>query len=124
MELQFSPLCVSVMGNAMHKNSKINFEAMSLDELWALHDEMGKLLATKITQEKEKLERQLATVTGFNFRAKETKAERRPYPQVYPKYRNPADSTETWTGRGKQPKWLRAQLISGKKLSDFAIDKL
>jgi DNA-binding protein H-NS len=39
---------------------------------------------------------------------------------VAPKYRDPATGT-TWTGRGKQPKWLAAAIGSGKKLGDFKI---
>jgi DNA-binding protein H-NS len=39
---------------------------------------------------------------------------------VLPKYRNPA-SGQTWTGRGKKPKWLEAALANGKKISDFKI---
>ena len=37
------------------------------------------------------------------------------------KYCNPKDPRETWAGRGKQPRWLRTQLRSGKKLDDFRI---
>ena len=48
---------------------------------------------------------------------------RRPYPKVLPKYRNPKNRSETWAGRGKQPRWLTAQLRSGKKLGDFLIRK-
>jgi DNA-binding protein H-NS len=40
---------------------------------------------------------------------------------VQPKYRNPANPSETWSGRGKQPKWLEAQLASGKKIEDLKI---
>ena len=40
--------------------------------------------------------------------------------KVAPKYRNKATG-DTWSGRGLQPKWLRAALEGGKKLSDFAI---
>ncbi|HET7794082.1 MAG TPA: H-NS histone family protein [Rhizobacter sp.] len=40
--------------------------------------------------------------------------------KVAPKYRN-ADTGDTWSGRGLQPKWLKAALASGKKISDFAI---
>ena len=36
------------------------------------------------------------------------------------KYRN-ASTGETWSGRGLQPRWLKAALASGKKLTDFAI---
>jgi DNA-binding protein H-NS len=40
--------------------------------------------------------------------------------KVAAKYRNVA-SGETWSGRGLQPKWLKAALASGKKLQDFAV---
>jgi len=38
-----------------------------------------------------------------------------------PKYRNPADPTQTWTGRGRKPRWLETLVKKGKKLEDFAI---
>ena len=41
--------------------------------------------------------------------------------KVAPKYRNPANKTETWTGRGRKPLWIIALLKSGKKPEDFAI---
>lgn len=37
------------------------------------------------------------------------------------RYRNPADSGQTWTGRGRQPKWLVDALAGGKSLGDFEI---
>jgi DNA-binding protein H-NS len=40
--------------------------------------------------------------------------------KVAAKYRN-ADTGESWSGRGLQPKWLKAALASGRKLSDFAV---
>lgn len=40
--------------------------------------------------------------------------------KVAPKYRNAATG-ETWSGRGLQPKWLKAALASGRQLSDFAV---
>jgi len=40
--------------------------------------------------------------------------------KVAPKYRNNATG-ETWSGRGLQPKWLRAALSSGHQLSEFVI---
>ena len=43
--------------------------------------------------------------------------------KVAPKYRNPANAKETWTGRGKQPRWLAAHTTKGKKLEDFLIKK-
>ena len=40
--------------------------------------------------------------------------------KVAPKYRDAATG-ETWSGRGLQPRWLKAALASGKSLSDFAV---
>jgi DNA-binding protein H-NS len=40
--------------------------------------------------------------------------------KVPAKYRNAATS-ETWSGRGLQPKWLKAALAGGRKLTDFAV---
>lgn len=38
-----------------------------------------------------------------------------------PKYANPADPSQTWTGRGRQPNWVKAALKAGKALDDLAI---
>lgn len=43
--------------------------------------------------------------------------------KVAPKYRNPANKSETWTGRGKQPRWMAALTKKGKKPEDFLIKK-
>ncbi|SIP88665.1 H-NS histone family protein [Solilutibacter tolerans] len=43
--------------------------------------------------------------------------------KVPPKYRNPANPTETWTGRGKHPRWLAAFVAKGKSPEDFLIKK-
>ena len=40
--------------------------------------------------------------------------------KVAAKYRN-ASTGESWSGRGLQPRWLKAALASGKKLTDFVI---
>lgn len=40
--------------------------------------------------------------------------------KVPPKYRDPVTGS-TWSGRGLQPKWLRAAIQHGKQLSDFSI---
>lgn len=39
---------------------------------------------------------------------------------VAPKYKDP-DSDKTWTGRGKAPGWMSAQLEAGKTKQDFLI---
>jgi len=34
--------------------------------------------------------------------------------KVAPKYRNPADHAQTWSGRGRAPRWFKAALRKGK----------
>jgi DNA-binding protein H-NS len=41
--------------------------------------------------------------------------------KVAPKYRNPANESETWSGRGKQPRWLAAYTGQGRSLDEFRI---
>jgi DNA-binding protein H-NS len=38
-----------------------------------------------------------------------------------PKYANPANPSETWTGRGRKPRWVEAALKQGKSLDDLSI---
>ncbi len=40
--------------------------------------------------------------------------------KVAAKYRNTATG-DAWSGRGLQPKWLKAALAGGRKLTDFAV---
>ena len=40
---------------------------------------------------------------------------------VEPRYRSKANPEDTWTGRGKQPRWLVAELEKGAKLESFLI---
>ena len=41
--------------------------------------------------------------------------------KVAARYRNPADSSQVWTGRGRKPRWVEAALKAGAKLESFAI---
>ncbi len=100
-----------------------DLKSMSVEELWSLHELVVSVLASKISAEKAPLEqrlRELGQSTADS--AKKVSHARRPYPQVFPKYRNPAEPSETWAGRGKKPRWLTAQLKSGKQIDDFRID--
>ena len=94
-----------------------DFNSMSVEELWALRSEISSILASRIAAEKAKLEKRLRQLQS----SESFPRERRPYPQVLPKYRNPDRPAETWAGRGKHPRWLTAQLKSGKKLDNFRI---
>jgi DNA-binding protein H-NS len=99
-----------------------DLKSMSADELWSLHELVASVLARKISAEKGRLDQRLRQLSqGVVDGAKHVSRARRPYPKVVPKFRNPVQPSETWAGRGKQPRWLTAQLKSGKKLDDFLI---
>ena len=110
---------------------KIDLEAMSFDDLWSLHEQISQILAVRITSEKRELERRLAVLNRGRDLIEGTDDKdaaqnnpggraRRKYPRVLPKYRNPQTS-ETWSGRGKQPRWLVAAIKTGRKMEDFEI---
>ena len=99
-----------------------DFKLKSIDELWAWHMEIAAVLARKISSEKKRLEQRLEKLR-LGVLEGTARRERRPYPRVFPKYRNPDDPSETWAGRGKQPRWLAAQLRTGRTLDDFRIQK-
>ena len=94
-------------------------ESMSIDGLWSLHEQLISILARKIEEEKAKLEERLRRLKINN--AISPDRPRRLYPKVLPKYQNPKNPSEMWSGRGKQPQWVQAQLKAGKKLEHFLI---
>ena len=38
-----------------------------------------------------------------------------------PRYRNPQNAAETWSGRGKRPAWIEAALAQGSTLDDLEV---
>jgi DNA-binding protein H-NS len=93
---------------------KADFKGMSVDELWALYEKVSAEIAAKIIIEQKVLERRLAALRP---------PERRPYPTVFPKFRNPDDPSQTWAGRGKQPRWFLTHLSSGRPMEDLRIQQ-
>ena len=99
-----------------------DLNSMSVERLWSLHELVASVLVRKISAEKARLDRRLRQLgRAADNMPEHASHARRPYPQVTPKYQNPTQPGETWAGRGKQPRWLTAQLRSGKKLDDFRI---
>ena len=98
-----------------------NLAAMSIDELWSLHEQVSSMLARRIAEETAKLEERLRTLQNPNGSMMSPHRPRRPYPKVLPKYQNPKNPAEKWSGRGKQPHWVKVQLKAGKKLERFLI---
>jgi DNA-binding protein H-NS len=115
----------------MKMAKKIDLEAMPTDEMWQLHVEIGRLLSIRLNSEKRELERRLLRLHRESdvkqedaFVAERKPQERRRYPRVLPKYQNPNEPSETWSGRGKQPRWLIAALKAGRAIEDFIIGNI
>ena len=111
-------------------SKKFNLDAMSIDEMWQLHEEISAVLSIRLTSEKRELEKRLAQLRRESEMSQSKSADRqlreaprvrRKYPTVFPKYRNQNQPFETWSGRGKQPRWLTAALKTGHTIDEFVI---
>ncbi len=60
----------------------------------------------------------LAQVTGSAPTAKKTK---KGGMKSAPKYANPANKDQTWTGKGRQPDWYKSAIAAGMSADDMAI---
>lgn len=82
----------------------INYDARAkahaLAELGAMAQELGFSL-TELTGVQVSVKRQRAPASA--------------------KYRNPENSAETWSGRGRKPRWFEAALASGTKVSELLV---
>ena len=83
---------------------------MTLDALMTLRDNVERIIATRAKAERTAIENQMARLSSFVGGG--APAPRRKSPlkgrKVPPKYRNPANRSETWSGRGARPRWLQA----------------
>jgi DNA-binding protein H-NS len=97
-------------------------DSMPYAQLLQLQERIKAAIATRRAEDaktaKEQL-RELAEKRGFNIDELFGKRGRRG-PSVV-KYRNPKDSAQTWTGRGRKPNWLVDALKKGAKIDSFAI---
>jgi DNA-binding protein H-NS len=106
--------------------AKTDINGMSYAELIELEGKLTSLKAEKQANERAEIKAKLTTMAkeaGFDIHdlfgrgrgtAKGSK--------VAPKYRNPKNPSETWTGRGRMPRWLSAATKGNKaKRGDFLI---
>ncbi|EOH6158582.1 H-NS family nucleoid-associated regulatory protein [Acinetobacter baumannii] len=107
---------------------KPDISELSVEELKRLQEEAEALIASKKDQAIEDAYNQIIEIAenvGFSveqlleFGAQKRKKTTRK--SVETRYRNKNNAEETWTGRGKQPRWLVAEIEKGAKLEDFLI---
>ncbi|WP_323779531.1 MULTISPECIES: H-NS histone family protein [Leisingera] len=58
---------------------------------------------------------------GFSLEEVFPSAVKRPKGKAVPKYRNPGNPEQTWTGRGRKPKWVNEVLQAGADPADLEI---
>lgn len=102
----------------------MNLEKMSLEELKTLRKQVDKTIDNFEERKKkealDKLEK-AARDMGFSLAELTGAGSNKPRRIVAPKYANPDDQSQTWTGRGRKPRWVQEALDSGKSLDDLKI---
>lgn len=101
----------------------LDLNSMSRDELLALKGEVEKALKSLDTRRKAealKAAQDAAKEYGFSL-AELTEGGKAGGRKAAPKYANPADPSQTWSGRGRQPVWFREALAGGASEKDLAI---
>jgi DNA-binding protein H-NS len=94
------------------------FESLSLDELWKLHQDLLIVLERKIVAETRELNQRLKMLKAAPSAGQRSK---RQYPQVRPKFRNPDNPHDVWSGRGRRPHWVTKKIEGGKSLDELLI---
>ncbi|PHP28589.1 H-NS histone family protein [Limimaricola cinnabarinus] len=103
-----------------------NLNEMSRQDLEKLRKEIDEALSTVSQRERkaalEAAER-AAAEHGFSLAdlADSASKGKKSKTKNPPKYRNPEDPTQTWSGRGRKPRWINEAEAAGRPLSDFEI---
>ncbi len=101
----------------------INLNTLSLKELKELATQVSRSIATfedrKKREARAKVE-EAARELGYSLNELAEGAPRAKSSSV-PKYANPANRKETWTGKGRQPGWFKAAIAAGKSPGDLAV---
>lgn len=88
---------------------------MATDDLWNLRERLNLILNERLTEERNRIDerlRQLGIAQGSMLDTAPKKKHRA-------KYQNPNNSLQTWSGRGKIPRWVAIALASGSQLSEL-----
>lgn len=106
--------------------ARSEFDGLSLKQLISMRDRLDAKIEEQRKEDRDDTRRalvELAEKRGFAFSdfvdaAGKKKGSRGP---VAIKYRNPDNPSETWTGRGKRPRWLVAKLGKSGRVEQFEV---
>lgn len=103
----------------------IDILKLSVEEIKELQSKIPKVLAEKEAIKKQNVIDQvneIITKAGYTVNDLFPKTGKKTNKATLKaKYQNSEDKTQTWTGRGKTPKWLTEMLKTGKTKEDFII---
>jgi DNA-binding protein H-NS len=99
----------------------MTLEKMAADKLESLRAEVEAMIATKVAERRQELETQLSQLLEINGSGNSTIRGRGKGRRVALKYRNPKNADEVWSGRGRMPLWLGAEIKAGKDREDFLV---
>lgn len=102
----------------------VDLNSMSLKELKDLHGQVAKAIANFEDRKKKAALAELeekAREMGFSLaELTGTTAPRKRAPATA-KFANPANPADTWSGRGRKPRWFAEALAAGRKPEDLAL---
>lgn len=101
----------------------LNLEEMSLKDLKELHNQLTKAIGSFEDRKKKQALAELeekARALGFSLAELTGVSAPRKRAPASAKYVNPDDSSETWSGRGRKPRWFAVALEAGKSPEDMA----
>lgn len=102
----------------------INLNTLSLKELKDLQTQVSKAIATFEDRKKKEAIAELeeiARAKGYSWAELTGGTVVRKRAPASAKYANPADKSDTWSGRGRKPRWFEAALREGKRPEDLAV---
>jgi DNA-binding protein H-NS len=125
MFCRLAPFASDVAGICVrrHKGKKmaIKLDKMSLEELKALKKQVESAIADfEKRRKKEALAAAQRAAQEHGFSLDEILSAKGGSKSM-PRFANPASPDQTWTGRGRQPGWVKEALAQGKSLEDLAI---
>ena len=100
--------------------ARLNLDKMSYAELSDLRSRVESQMAEKQASERQALRQKMAEMAeaaGMSLDALLGKG-RKGKGSVAPKYRDPKNPDNTWTGRGRMPRWMVAATKGGKSSKD------
>ncbi|MGB0846317.1 MAG: H-NS family nucleoid-associated regulatory protein [Thiolinea sp.] len=102
--------------------TNINLDALSIEDLSKLQKNIDSTIANKRQSDLVDIRQQLdELIDNSQFTLQEVLEAKPPRKPVKPKYKNPQDETQTWTGRGRRPRWVDDCLNNGMELTDLLI---